>query len=137
QIMVEAVPRERVDQYGIIDLSGAEPAAGESVPVRGVVEKPSPETAPSQLSVVGRYVLPARIFPLLAGTAPGAGDEIQLTDAIAALLREQPVAAYRMLGKSYDCGSKLGYLEATLAYGLRHPELGNSFRELAQQALMR
>jgi UTP--glucose-1-phosphate uridylyltransferase len=137
QVMVEAVPRERVNQYGIVDLAGAEPAAGESMPMQGVVEKPSPEQAPSQLSVVGRYVLPPRLFTLLAETAPGAGGEIQLTDAIAALMREQPVAAYRMLGKTYDCGSKLGYLEATLAYGLRHPELGAGFRDLVQQALAR
>ena len=80
--------------------------------------------------MVGRYVLPARIFDLLATTAPGAGGEIQLTDGIAALIREQPVEAYRMMGATYDCGSKIGYLEATLHYALRHPELGQPFRQL-------
>ena len=130
QVMVQQVPMSRVDQYGVVSLSGAAPAAGQSVPMTGVVEKPKPADAPSDLSVVGRYVLPARIFELLATTAPGAGNEIQLTDAIAALIREQKVEAYRMMGATYDCGSKIGYLEATLRYGLRHPELGAPFRQL-------
>ncbi|MCC1496266.1 UTP--glucose-1-phosphate uridylyltransferase GalU [Alcanivorax sp. 1008] len=130
QIMVQQVPMSRVDQYGVVSLGGPAPAAGQSVPMTGVVEKPKPADAPSDLSVVGRYVLPARIFELLASTAPGAGNEIQLTDAIAALIQEQSVEAYRMLGATYDCGSKIGYLEATLRYGLRHPELGAPFRDL-------
>lgn len=133
QIMVEQVPRERVDQYGIVSLDGAAPGAGESTAMTGVVEKPSPDKAPSDLSVVGRYVLPARIFELLAETKPGAGNEIQLTDAIAALIQEQPVRAYRMTGKTYDCGSKVGYLQATLAYAARHPEVGEAFKALVRE----
>lgn len=130
QIMVEQVPMSRVDQYGVVSLAGEAPASGCSVAMTGVVEKPKPDHAPSNLSVVGRYILPARIFDLLAATAPGAGGEIQLTDAIAALIKEHPVEAYRMKGATYDCGSKIGYLEATLRYALRHPELGEPFRAL-------
>lgn len=132
QIMVAQVPRDKVSQYGIVGLEsgGGEESAqatlagGETARIRGMVEKPAPQDAPSDLAVVGRYILPARIFELLARTPPGAGGEIQLTDAIAALLDEQPVAAYSMLGQTYDCGSVPGYLEATLRYGLRHPEHG-------------
>jgi UTP--glucose-1-phosphate uridylyltransferase len=130
QIMVQQVPMSRVDQYGVVALAGAAPEAGQSRLMTGVVEKPRPEQAPSDLSVVGRYVLPARIFELLATTPPGAGGEIQLTDGIAMLLQEQAVEAYRMMGATYDCGSKIGYLEATLEYGLRHPELGRAFADL-------
>jgi UTP--glucose-1-phosphate uridylyltransferase len=130
QIMVQQVPLSRVDQYGVVALAGEAPQPGASTRMTGVVEKPRPEEAPSDLSVVGRYVLPARIFELLARTAPGAGGEIQLTDGIALLLKEHPVEAYRMMGATYDCGSKIGYLEATLEYGLRHPELGPAFASL-------
>ncbi|MFN3712861.1 MAG: UTP--glucose-1-phosphate uridylyltransferase GalU [Alcanivoracaceae bacterium] len=130
QIMVQQVPMSQVDQYGVVSLAGAAPEAGQSGLMTGVVEKPRPDEAPSDLSVVGRYVLPARIFELLARTPAGAGGEIQLTDGIAMLLGEQSVEAYRMMGATYDCGSKIGYLEATLEYGLRHPELGRPFAEL-------
>jgi UTP--glucose-1-phosphate uridylyltransferase len=132
QIMVEQVPTARVDQYGVVSLAGQAPAPGQSEAMTGMVEKPAPENAPSDLAVVGRYVLPARIFELLAATAPGAGGEIQLTDAIAALISEQPVEAYRMMGATYDCGSKIGYLEATLRYALRHPDLGAQFSALVK-----
>ena len=130
QIMVEPVPRERVDQYGIAELQGETPRAGASAPMRAVVEKPKPDVAPSNLSVVGRYVLPARVMTLLAETPPGAGNEIQLTDAIAALMREAPVEAYAMRGQTFDCGSKAGYLEAILHYALKHPQLADSTRQL-------
>jgi len=134
QIMVEKVPRERVNQYGIVALDDAlnrnEPTAGSSVRMTGVVEKPHPDQAPSDLSVVGRYVLPAEIFSWLASTTPGAGGEIQLTDAIDSLMAGQIVEAYRMMGKTYDCGSKIGYLEATLNYAARHPEVGDAFKQL-------
>ena len=133
QIMVEQVPMELVSQYGVVQLAGSAPAPGESQPMTGVVEKPPRDQAPSDLAVVGRYVLPARIFELLATTAPGAGNEIQLTDAIASLLKEAPVDAYRMQGKTYDCGSKIGYLEATLAYASRHPQVAEGFASLLQQ----
>lgn len=130
QIMVESVPYERVHQYGIVDLGGAELQPGESRQMIQVVEKPAREEAPSNQAIVGRYILPARIFALLADTRPGAGGEIQLTDAIAQLIAEEGVDAYRLLARSYDCGSKIGYLEATLAYALRHPELATDFRAL-------
>ncbi|ARB45404.1 UTP--glucose-1-phosphate uridylyltransferase GalU [Alloalcanivorax xenomutans] len=135
QIMVEAVPQDRVDQYGVVALGDEFPEAGHSKPMVGIVEKPKPEEAPSNLSVVGRYVLPARIFELLKNTAPGAGNEIQLTDAIAELMNEQSIEAYQMRGSTYDCGSKAGYLEATLQYGIRHPELGSGFRNAMRNLL--
>ncbi|SDU07855.1 UTP--glucose-1-phosphate uridylyltransferase GalU [Halopseudomonas salegens] len=133
QVMVEQVPMENVSSYGVVALQGTAPAAGESQPVTALVEKPARADAPSDLAVVGRYVLPARIFALLRETRPGAGNEIQLTDAIASLLKEQPVEAYRMLGNTYDCGSKTGYMQATLAYGLRHPEVGEPLAALIRQ----
>ncbi len=95
--------------------------------VMGIVEKPKPEAAPSSLAVVGRYILTPRIFHHLAQLKPGAGSEIQLTDAIAALLAEDRVLAHRFNGTRYDCGSKLGYLQATVAYGRKHPEIGGEF----------
>ena len=92
------------------------------------MEKPKPEEAPSNLGVVGRYILTPRIFDLIKKTGRGAGGEIQLTDAIAELLKYEKVRAYRVKGKRYDCGSKLGYLEATVEYGLKHQELGEGFK---------
>lgn len=130
QVMVEPVPWERVHQYGVVDLGGVELHQGKQAVMQQVVEKPAREAAPSNLAIVGRYVLPGTIFDLLAATAPGAGGEIQLTDAIAALMQQSGAEAYRMRGRSFDCGSKLGYLEATLAYGLQHPELGADFKGL-------
>tara|TARA_R110002020_G_scaffold29239_1_gene92376 strand:+ start:42240 stop:43121 length:882 start_codon:yes stop_codon:yes gene_type:complete len=130
QIMVEPVPYERVSQYGVVDLNGADLHQGKHALMSQVVEKPARAEAPSNLAIVGRYVLPASIFELLAKTQPGAGGEIQLTDAIAALMQQTGVEAYHIRGRSYDCGSKLGYLEATLAYGLAHPVLGNDFQAM-------
>lgn len=130
QLMVEEVPHELVYKYGIVDTAGEIPGPGESRRLAGVVEKPAVEEAPSDLAVIGRYVLPGRIFPLLAETPPGAGNEIQLTDAIEALRRAEGVDAWRMRGKTYDCGHQLGYLEAILAYGRRHARYGEGFREL-------
>jgi UTP--glucose-1-phosphate uridylyltransferase len=100
---------------------------GDTARIRSIVEKPRPAEAPSNLGVIGRYVLTPRIFELLAAQAPGAGGEIQLTDAISALLQHERVLAVRLAGRRYDCGSKLGYLQATLEYGLRHPEVGEAF----------
>ncbi|RTR05089.1 UTP--glucose-1-phosphate uridylyltransferase GalU [Halomonas nitroreducens] len=130
QLMVEEVPHELVHKYGIVAPEGEPPAPGGYCPLAGVVEKPAVEEAPSNLAVIGRYVLPGRIFPLLAETPPGAGNEIQLTDAIETLRREEGVDAWRMRGRTYDCGHQLGYLEAILAYGRRHPRYGQGFREL-------
>ena len=101
--------------------------------MRGIVEKPAIGTAPSNLSVVGRYVLPAKIMQLLAETPKGAGNEIQLTDAIASLQLLEQVEAYRMQGQTFDCGSKLGYLKAVLHYGVAHPQLGAEFKALIRE----
>jgi UTP--glucose-1-phosphate uridylyltransferase len=132
QIMVEAVPDHLVDQYGIVDVA-VTPNEGESITMQGIVEKPAVGTAPSNLSVVGRYILPAQIMGLLADTPRGTGNEIQLTDAIAALQRSETVEAYRMKGQTFDCGSKLGYLKAVLHYGIEHPKLGVEFKGLIQE----
>ena len=129
QIMVKAVPDHMVDQYGIVDVAKS-PAEGESIAMQGIVEKPAVGTAPSNLSVVGRYILPAKIMQLLEQTPKGAGNEIQLTDAIAKLQTTDVVEAYRMKGETFDCGSKLGYLKAVLHYGIAHPKLGHEFKQL-------
>ena len=123
-LAVQEVPREETKQYGIVKV---ETAADGTLRVVSIVEKPAPEDAPSNLAVVGRYLLTPRIFEKLENTRAGAGGEIQLTDGIADLLADEPVIAYPFQGKRYDCGSKLGYLEATVEYGLTHPELGESF----------
>jgi UTP--glucose-1-phosphate uridylyltransferase len=121
---VEEVPREQTQSYGIVTIEAMQ---GDSARIRSIVEKPKPAQAPSNLGVVGRYVLTPKIFDLLAEVVPGAGGEIQLTDAISALLGHETVLAVRLPGRRFDCGSKLGYLEATLEYGLRHPETGPAF----------
>ncbi|HAV5771811.1 TPA: UTP--glucose-1-phosphate uridylyltransferase GalU [Acinetobacter baumannii] len=132
QIMVEVVPDNLVDQYGIVDVDHS-PNEGESIAMQGIVEKPAVGSAPSNLSVVGRYILPAKIMQLLENTPKGAGNEIQLTDAIAMLQETDIVEAYRMQGQTFDCGSKLGYLKAVLHYGLEHPKLGSEFKQLIQE----
>ncbi|MBH2686789.1 UTP--glucose-1-phosphate uridylyltransferase GalU [Serratia ureilytica] len=135
QIMVEPVPEQDVSKYGVVDCAGATIAVGESAPMTAVVEKPAREDAPSNLAVVGRYVLSADIWPLLEKTPPGAGDEIQLTDAIAMLMDEQTVEAFHMSGKSHDCGDKLGYMKAFVQYGLRHGSEGENFSRWLKQTL--
>lgn len=122
---VEDVPREQTGSYGIVSTQGD----GNPVAVTGIVEKPSPQEAPSTLAVVGRYVLSDRIFEHLAACKPGRGGEIQLTDGISALLAEERVLAYRFDGHRYDCGSKLGYLKAMVELGLKHDEVGKAFSE--------
>ncbi|MGD8911986.1 MAG: UTP--glucose-1-phosphate uridylyltransferase GalU [Candidatus Thiodiazotropha sp.] len=124
-ILVEEVPQDETGRYGIVEV---EEDDGETAIMTSIVEKPSPEEAPSNLAVVGRYILTPRIFDLIKQTGEGAGGEIQLTDAIAELLKYEKVRVYRVKGKRYDCGSKLGYLEATVEYGLSHQELGDDFR---------
>ena len=119
---VEEVPREHTRQYGIVKTDGGEPGV-----VSAIVEKPQPENAPSTLAVVGRYILSPTIFHHLAQVLAGAGGEIQLTDGIAAMMQEEKVLAYRFKGMRYDCGSKLGYLQAMVAYGKKHPETGAAF----------
>lgn len=124
---VQQVPREDTRSYGIID---SKPLKEDPEAVHAIVEKPKPAEAPSALAVVGRYVLTPRIFHHLAHLGKGAGGEIQLTDGIAALMAEEQVLAYRYEGKRYDCGSKMGYLEATLAMARKHPEVGDQFEQL-------
>ncbi|TFF59049.1 MULTISPECIES: UTP--glucose-1-phosphate uridylyltransferase GalU [Comamonas] len=126
---VQQVPREDTRSYGIVD---SKPIKVDLETVHAIVEKPKPEEAPSTLAVVGRYVLTPRIFHHLARLGKGAGGEIQLTDGIAALMAEEQVLAYRYQGKRYDCGSKIGYLEATLAMARKHPEVGEQFEALLQ-----
>ena len=121
----ESVPKEDVSAYGIV--AGTEMQKG-LMEVSGIVEKPSVEDAPSNVAVVGRYILTPRIFDLLENTTRGAGNEIQLTDAIAELLKEQRVLSYNFRGRRFDCGSKLGYLQAQVEFALEHEELGHDFR---------
>jgi len=127
---VQTVARQDTDKYGIV---AADPITDRLSRVKGMVEKPKPDKAPSTLAVVGRYLLTPAVYRRLETTGRGAGGEIQLTDGIAALLAEETVLAYAFEGRRYDCGSKLGYLEATVEFGLRHPELGRSFREYLQR----
>jgi UTP--glucose-1-phosphate uridylyltransferase len=126
---VEEVARDETDKYGIVASTPIE--AGISR-LSSIVEKPSPELAPSTLAVVGRYILSPAIFPILATLGRGAGGEIQLTDALAQLLLQEQILAYEFKGKRYDCGSKLGYLQATVEYALEHEELQDSFRDYLQ-----
>ena len=124
---VQVVPPADTDKYGIVSLErGAEGRTGR---VSHIVEKPKPREAPSNLAVVGRYLLSGSIFDELAEVGAGAGGEIQLTDGIARLMRREPVHAFQFEGKRYDCGSKLGYLQATVEYGLRHSSLGADFAD--------
>jgi UTP--glucose-1-phosphate uridylyltransferase len=126
-LAVMDVPREHTSRYGVLDVAYED---GSLAAVKGLVEKPAPAHAPSTLSVIGRYVLAPEIFDALAEVRPGAGGEIQLTDAIAALIGSSPVHGYRFEGTRFDCGDKLGYLEANLAFALRHRELGQGAARL-------
>jgi UTP--glucose-1-phosphate uridylyltransferase len=132
QIMVAPVPKHEVNKYGIADCGGVDLAAGEVAQIKAMVEKPAVDVAPSNLAVVGRYVLSEKIWALLAKTPAGAGDEIQLTDAIDMLIEQDTVEAFHMTGESHDCGDKLGYMKAFVSYGLRDKKLGNEFRELVR-----
>lgn len=129
QVMVEQVPQEEITKFGIVDLDGMEISPGDSAKIHKMVEKPSLEDAPSDLAIVGRYVLSEKVWDLLEYTPPGAGGEVQLTDAIDSLMRIEQVDAYYMKGMSHDCGSKLGYMKANVEYALRHPALGDEFKE--------
>ncbi len=129
-VAVETVPREHTSSYGIVAVD-----ENDRNRITQIVEKPDPEDAPSNSAVVGRYLLSGGIFEKLENLGQGAGGEIQLTDGIAALLDESPVYAYSFAGARYDCGSKLGYLQATVAYGLNHPDTGERFREHLKDVL--
>ena len=126
---VETIDPSQTGSYGIVEVEKLKSYQR----ITNIVEKPKPEEAPSNLAVVGRYILTPRIFDLLSNLPRGAGGEIQLTDGIARLLDHEFVLAHAFEGKRYDCGSKLGYLEATVAYGLKHPETGEQFKELLKQ----
>ena len=131
-IAVETVPREHTSSYGIVAVDNADRDR-----ITEIVEKPAPENAPSNSAVVGRYLLAPEIFDKLEKTGRGAGGEIQLTDGIADLLDESAVYAYSFDGVRYDCGSKLGYLQATVAFGLDHPDTGEAFRTHLEDLLKR
>jgi UTP--glucose-1-phosphate uridylyltransferase len=131
-LAVQTVERRDTDKYGIVAV---EPLNERVSRITQIVEKPKPDVAPSTLGVVGRYLLSPRVFDKLERVGRGAGGEIQLTDGIAALLAEEPVYAYAFEGKRYDCGSKLGYLEATVEYGLKHPQLGDAFAKTLARLL--
>jgi UTP--glucose-1-phosphate uridylyltransferase len=130
---VQTVEPKETDKYGIV---ASETLTDRLSRITSIVEKPKPENAPSNLAVVGRYLLTPRIFDKLQNIGRGAGGEIQLTDGIAALLADEAVYAYAFEGKRYDCGSKLGYLEATVEYGLKHPQLGEPFVQLLARLLI-
>ena len=121
---VQDVPQAETGRYGIVKTS---PITEEIARIDGIIEKPAPDVAPSTLAVVGRYILTPRIFDHLREVKPGSGGEIQLTDAIASLRTEEEVLAYRYTGRRFDCGTKLGYLQATVDFGRRHPEVGTEF----------
>ena len=124
-VAVQQIDKSETTKYGIVDVPST---AERLMPMRGIVEKPVHEKAPSDRAVVGRYILTPRIFNLLSQVNAGSGGEIQLTDAIQKLLSHETVNAYQFEGRRFDCGSKLGYLEATIAYALKHPELANDFK---------
>ncbi len=131
-IAVQTIPQEETGKYGIV---GIDEQSSTKDRIVTIVEKPSPKDAPSNLAVVGRYILTPRIFNLLEALPVGRSNEIQLTDAISLLLQEEAVYAYLLKGKRYDCGSKLGYLQATINYALRHPELAEDFRNYLQSVV--
>ncbi|HED4420713.1 TPA: UTP--glucose-1-phosphate uridylyltransferase GalU [Pasteurella multocida] len=133
QIMVAPVAEKEVSSYGIVDCGGADLKGGESTKIHSIVEKPSLDKAPSNLAVVGRYVFSAAIWDLLEKTPTGVGDEIQLTDAIDMLIEKEVVEAFHMTGKSFDCGDKIGYMQAFVEYGLQHDKLGQQFKAYLQQ----
>jgi len=127
QVMVEPVPQEQVHQYGVVDLAGKKINAGENAAIKNMVEKPSNIDAPSNLAITGRYVVSPTIWDLLEYTPPGAGGEIQLTDALLQLRHLETLEAYHLKGKSHDCGSKLGYMLANVEYAIQSSELGKKF----------
>ena len=132
-IAVDPVPMERVSSYGVIAPKSGNSNDGPLIEMAGMVEKPPVDKAPSNLKITGRYILQPRVLELLSDQATGAGGEIQLTDAMARLMEEQSFHAYKYDGQDYDCGSKIGYFEAVLAYALDHPEIGNDALELIRQ----
>lgn len=131
-VAVEDVPREHTNRYGILDVVRDD---GRLATVRGLVEKPKPEEAPSTLSIIGRYILQPEVFGHLEKTEKGAGGEIQLTDGMVKLIDHQPFHGYRFSGKRYDCGDKLGFLQANLAFGLARPDVAPSLRRVVGELI--
>jgi UTP--glucose-1-phosphate uridylyltransferase len=129
-VAVKNVPREDTKKYGILDIESDD---GKKVAIKGLVEKPAPEKAPSTLSIIGRYILQPEVFDYLSAFEKGAGNEIQLTDSIAKLIGKQPVHGLRFAGDHYDCGSRLGFIAANLAFGLADEEIGDSVRDILKQ----
>lgn len=135
QVMVEPVPHEQVHQYGVVDLAGKKIKAGESAAIKNMVEKPNNDEAPSNLAITGRYVVSTAIWDLLEYTPPGAGGEIQLTDALLQLRHLETLEAYHLKGKSHDCGSKLGYMLANVEYAMQSSHLGKEFTEQVRKLI--
>lgn len=133
QIMVAPVAEKDVSNYGIVDCGAIALKSGESAQIHNIVEKPSQKNAPSNLAVVGRYVFSEAIWDLLEKTPIGVGDEIQLTDAIDMLIEKETVEAFHMTGETFDCGDKIGYMQAFVKYGLHHPQLGEQFKDYLTQ----
>ncbi len=135
QVMVEPIPHELVEQYGVVDVNGEKLSEGDSAIINNMVEKPEIDEAPSNLAVTGRYVLSGSIWKILESTPPGAGGEIQLTDALKQLRLTETLEAYHIKGKSHDCGSKIGYLMANVEYTLKCGRLGEQFNEILHKFL--
>ncbi|WP_024597757.1 UTP--glucose-1-phosphate uridylyltransferase GalU [Pseudoalteromonas sp. TAE56] len=129
QVMVEPVPQEQVHQYGVVDIAGKKINAGENATIKNMVEKPNNDEAPSNLAITGRYVVSTAIWDLLEYTPPGAGGEIQLTDALLQLRHLETLEAYHLKGKSHDCGSKLGYMLANVEYAMQSSSMGEEFKK--------
>ncbi|ARM33835.1 UTP--glucose-1-phosphate uridylyltransferase GalU [Legionella longbeachae] len=136
QVMVEPIPREMLAHYGVIDSKGKHLKPGETTEIFNLIEKPTPESAPSNLSIVGRYVFSPAIWPLLEQIEPGVGEEIQLTDAIVKLINYEPVEAYHIVGKSHDCGNKVGYVLTNIEFALHHPEVSSAVRHAIRAKAM-
>ena len=133
QVLVERVPRDQIDKYGVVDCSGVEIGPGECAAIKAMVEKPPVDEAPSDMAIVGRYVLSKKTWEVLAKTQPGAGGEIQLTDAMDELLEQETMEAYQLIGRSHDCGTKIGYMMANVIYAARHDAIGKEFEEFVRQ----
>ncbi|MDP2485778.1 UTP--glucose-1-phosphate uridylyltransferase GalU [Pseudoalteromonas marina] len=137
QVMVEPVPQAQVHQYGVVDLAGKNINAGENATIKNMVEKPNNDEAPSNLAITGRYVVSPTIWDLLEYTPPGAGGEIQLTDALLQLRHLETLEAYHLTGKSHDCGSKLGYMLANVEYAMQSSHMGEEFKAALDKMLVK
>ena len=136
QVMVEPVPESQVHQYGVVDISGEKITEGENATITNMVEKPNNIDAPSNLAITGRYVVSTAIWDLLEYTPPGAGGEIQLTDALLQLRHIETLEAYHLKGKSHDCGSKLGYMLANVEYAMQSSDMGEEFTKQVKKLIL-